>query len=51
MNLNVVDTMIEAKSAKKPHNRPVFSEMIQRKPLGTIHPETDSGDAREGVEP
>ncbi|OGQ05763.1 MAG: hypothetical protein A2W61_01895 [Deltaproteobacteria bacterium RIFCSPLOWO2_01_44_7] len=30
LNLNVVTTMIEAKSAKKPYNRPVFAEMLQK---------------------
>ena len=28
--LNIIDVMTEAKSAKKPNNRPVFSEMIGR---------------------
>src|SRR3989338_3518782 len=30
LNLDIKKTYIEAKSAKKPNNRPIFDEMIQR---------------------
>ncbi len=29
-NLNIIDTLVESKSAKKPNERPVFSQMIER---------------------